>query len=109
MDWYKDFRLVEDKGEYTVIINLNPEFTEFSGDLGSDIKEKVLNLDDQIRKFVKDKFADIKVSTVKLLIGSMVVASIPFATNAVTAHAATATSSSTQQSATTKGTVTASS
>ncbi|NLM33972.1 MAG: SH3 domain-containing protein [Clostridiales bacterium] len=108
MDWYKDFRLVEDKGEYTVIINLNPEFTEFSGDLGSDIKEKVLNLDDQIRKFVKDKFADIKVSTVKLLIGSMVVASIPFATNAVTAHAATATSSSTQQSATTKGTVTAS-
>ena len=42
MDWYKDFRLVENKGEYTVIINLNPEFTEFSGELGSDFKEKFL-------------------------------------------------------------------
>ncbi|HCW03587.1 MAG TPA: hypothetical protein DGK91_03005 [Clostridium sp.] len=108
MDWYKDFRLVENKGEYTVIINLNPEFTEFSGELGSDFKEKVLNLDDQIRNFVKDKFSDIKVTTVKLLLGSMVVASVPFASNAVTAKAAELNPTSTQQSAVTKGTVTAS-
>lgn len=107
MDWYKDFRLVEDQGEYTVVINLNPEFTEFSGEFGSDFKEKILNLDEQIRKFVKDKFSDIKVNTVKLLIGSMVVASIPFASKAVTTKAATVSSSS-QQSATTKATVTAS-
>jgi cell wall-associated NlpC family hydrolase len=108
MDWYKDFRLVENKGEYTVIINLNPEFTEFSGELGSDFKEKVLNLDDQIRNFVKDKFSDIKVTTVKLLLGSMVVASVPFASNAVTAKAAELNPTSTQQSSVTKGTVTAS-
>lgn len=108
MDWYKDYRLVEDKGEYTVLINLNPEFTEFSGEIGSELKERVLNLDDQIRKFVKEKFSDVKVTTVKLLIGSMVVASIPFATNAVTAKAATLTSNSVQQTASTKGTVTAS-
>lgn len=108
MDWYKDFRLVEDNGQYTVIINLNPEFTEFSGELGSSLKEKVLNLDDQIRKLVKEKFSNIKINTVKLLLGSMIVASIPFASNAVTAKAATGTSSSSQQSATTKGTVTAS-
>lgn len=108
MDWYKDFRLVEDNGQYTIIINLNPEFTEFSGELGSSLKEKVLNLDDQIRKLVKEKFSNIKINTVKLLLGSMIVASIPFASNAVTAKAATGTSSSSQQSATTKGTVTAS-
>lgn len=108
MDWYKDFRLVEDNGQYTVIINLNPEFTEFSGELGSSLKEKVLNLDDQIRKLVKEKFSNIKINTVKLLLGSMIVASIPYASNAVTAKAATGTSSSSQQSATTKGTVTAS-
>ncbi|SCN25300.1 Gamma-D-glutamyl-L-lysine endopeptidase [Clostridium sp. N3C] len=108
MDWYKDFRLVEDNGQYTVIINLNPEFTEFSGELGSSLKEKVLNLDDQIRKLVKEKFSNIKINTVKLLLGSMIVASIPFASNAVTAKTATGTSSSSQQSATTKGTVTAS-
>ncbi|WP_139906105.1 C40 family peptidase [Clostridium thermarum] len=79
MDWYTDYKLVEDNGSYTLVINLNQNSTEFSSELGESFKENLLNLDDKIRKFVKEKFSDIKVNTVKLVLGTMVVASIPFA------------------------------
>lgn len=108
MDWYKDYKLVEDSDGYTLIIELNPNSTEFSSELGTSFKESILNLDDQIKKIVKEKFSDIKVNTVKLLLGSMVVASVPFAAS-TTVQATELTPTSTQQTTTTTtGTVTAS-
>lgn len=89
MDWYTDYKLVKDNDEYTLIINLNPNSTEFSKELTKSFKENILELDDQIRKVVKEKFPDIKVSCVKLMLGSLIVASIPFV-NAPEAKAATA-------------------
>jgi cell wall-associated NlpC family hydrolase len=41
-------------------------------------KEKILDLDGQIKDLVKEKYSDIKINTVKLLLGALVVASIPF-------------------------------
>ena len=89
MDWYTNYKLVKDNDEYTLIINLNPNCTEFSKELTTSFKENILELDDQIRKVVKEKFPNIKVSCVKLMLGSLIVASIPFV-NAPEAKAATA-------------------
>ncbi|MDP4087737.1 MAG: SH3 domain-containing protein, partial [Bacillota bacterium] len=79
MDWYKDYRLIQDGDSYTVEISLNPYSTEFSKELVTNLKENVLELDEQIRSLVQEKFSGIKVNAVKLLLGTMVVASIPFA------------------------------
>ena len=111
MDWYSDFKLIEEDDGCTVLITLNPNSTEFSSELGSNFKESLLNLDDQIRNFVKDKFSDVRVNTVRLLLGTMVVASIPFGA-ATKVQAVEATPTSTQQASITpldtRGIVTAS-
>lgn len=79
MDWYNDYKLTKEAEGYTLVITLNPDSTEFSKELITSFKENVLELDDQIKKLVQDKFSDIKVNAVKLVLGTMVVASIPFA------------------------------
>lgn len=79
MDWYKSFNLIKDGDEYVLEISLNPHAAEFSQELDSSFKEKLLGLDEQIRCLVKERFSDIKITTVKLLLGTIAVASIPFA------------------------------
>lgn len=98
MDWYKDYKLVKDGDGYAVEIFLNKDSTEFSQEFLSNIKENVLDLDDQVRKLVQEKFADYKITSVKLLMGTMIVASIPFAISMNTQAADV--SPITQQSAT---------
>ena len=82
MDWYKEYRLVEDEDGYTVEIQLNKESDEFSEELVSNIKEGLLRVDDQINKFIDETFSDIKVNSIKLMVGTLVVASIPFMSTA---------------------------
>jgi cell wall-associated NlpC family hydrolase len=97
MDWYKDYRLVKDNDEYNVVITLNPNNTEFSEELISDFKENLLELDDAIRKLIEEKFSDVKVNSVKLMLGTAIVASIPFMMNSKV-HAAEITSATTTSS-----------
>lgn len=78
MDWYKSYRLIKNDDGCTVVIYLNPHSTEFSKELGVSLKENILELDEQIREFVKETFSGVKVNTVKLVLGTLVVASIPF-------------------------------
>jgi len=79
MDWYNDCKLVQDGDGYIVEIYLNKDCTEFSREFLSCIKESVLSLDEQIKKLVETKFADFKINSVKLIVGSLIIASIPFA------------------------------
>lgn len=97
MNWYTYFKLVNDGDGYTVTIYLNPEAPEFSEELVTSVKENVLELDDQIRKLIKEKFSDIKVNTVKLMLGTLVIASMPFMTH-TKAHAEETTPSAASQS-----------
>lgn len=78
MNWYKDYKLVQNGDESIVEIYLNPDDTEFSSEFFTDIKENVLGLDEQIKEFIGDNFANIKVNKVKLLLGTMVIGTIPF-------------------------------
>jgi cell wall-associated NlpC family hydrolase len=96
MEWYLDYKLIEDEEGYTVIIDLNPEDTEFSSDIVNNVKENVLELDDKIKQLIDERFSDIKVNSVKLMLGSLVVASIPFISH-TKVKAAELTSASTQQ------------
>lgn len=77
MSWYRNYKLVEDKEGYSVLIYLNPDTPEFSGELFDNIKENILSFDDEIRKVVKDNFSEIKVNSVKLMLGAMLIGTIP--------------------------------
>lgn len=78
MDWFKCYKLVKDGDGYVLEICLNPHSAELSKELGGSFKEKILGLDDHIKWLVKERFSDIKINTVKLLLGTITVASIPF-------------------------------
>jgi cell wall-associated NlpC family hydrolase len=78
MDWYKSYKLMETEEGNTVIIELNPQVSEFSQELLTTVKENILELDEQIQNLIDEKFSDVKVNSVKLMLGSIIVASIPF-------------------------------
>jgi cell wall-associated NlpC family hydrolase len=102
MSWYKDFKLAENDEGFCLEIYLNPEDTEFSGEFLSNIKENLLSLDDQINALVEENFSNIKINSIKLLVGAIVVGTIPFAHGTRTfAATATTTDVSTTTQATT--------
>jgi cell wall-associated NlpC family hydrolase len=82
MDWYKSYKLMETEEGNTVIIELNPQVSEFSQELLTTVKENILELDEQIQNLIDEKFSDAKVNSVKLMLGSIIVASIPFMAHA---------------------------
>jgi hypothetical protein len=87
MSWYKNYRLINDGNGYTVIIYLNPNATEFSSELVTNIKENILELDAQIREFTCEKLSGLKINAIKLVLGTLVVGTIPFL-HSPKAHAA---------------------
>lgn len=78
MDWYKCYKLIKEGDGYVLEICLNPHSAELSKELDGSFKERILGLDDHIRWLVRERFSDIKINTVKLLLGTITVASIPF-------------------------------
>lgn len=78
MSFYKNYRLVEDEQGFTLEIYLDPASEEFASELLSDDKEKSLRLDEQIKKLIQEKFSDIKINSVKLLLGTLVVGTLSF-------------------------------
>ncbi|MDP4146405.1 MAG: SH3 domain-containing C40 family peptidase [Bacillota bacterium] len=96
MSWYTDCKLVNDKDGYVVEIFLNPNDVEFSIELLSNIKDNIPEIDYVIRDIIEEKFTDIKVTSVKLILGTLVVASIPFIPN-TKVHAADAPPTASQQ------------
>ncbi len=101
MSWYTDYKLIKDGDGYTLAIYLN-EDSEFANEFLSNAKSSK-KLEDKVSDLIKEKFSNIKINTVKLIVGAVTVVSIPF--YASMASAAGATPSSTSQT----GTVTASS
>lgn len=96
MDWYLNYNLVQEGDGYTVVINLNPDSTEFSSEIATTLKENLQNVDEKIRQLIGEKYSDIKINSVKLMLGTLIVASVPFVAH-TKVFAATATTSTTQQ------------
>lgn len=78
MDWYRDYKLVKEGDDYIVEIYLNIDMEEFSKEFSGKNKDNILKLDDKIKKLVSDKYSDVRIKAVKLLVGTVIVASIPF-------------------------------
>ncbi|GLC28894.1 NlpC/P60 family protein [Clostridium omnivorum] len=76
--WYENYKLVKENGGYVVEIYINPNDSEFSDEFFKNLRENVLDLDDEIKEFMKEKFPDIKINSVKLVLGALVIGSIPF-------------------------------
>jgi len=96
MSWYNECKLENENHEYSVVIYLNPQATEFSSEFFSNIKKSVLGLDEQIKKLISEKFPDIKISYAKIMLGTVMIATVPF-TSATKVEAATAAPAATQQ------------
>ncbi len=110
MSFYKSYRLVEDVKGYTLEIYLDPDSEEFSSELLAGDKENTLRLDEQIKKLIQEKFSDVKINSVKLMIGTIVVGTLSFLPGINTFAATTAaTTYSDAVSLDTTATVTASS
>ena len=73
MSWIREYNLVQENEEYVALLYLNIDQEEFSSELLENIKESFGDIEGEIKKFVEEKFPDIKVSGVKILVGALVV------------------------------------
>jgi cell wall-associated NlpC family hydrolase len=78
MSWIREYNLVQENEEYVALLYLNIEKEEFSSELLENIKESFEDVEGQIKKFVEEKFPDIKVTGAKLLVGTLVVGTMAF-------------------------------
>ncbi len=81
MAWYTDYRLTPDGDGYVLEIYLDMHSTEFSGEYMGSPEENPVTLDKLIKKLAGEKFKDVKINTVKLMVGAVLVASVPFVAN----------------------------
>lgn len=79
MDWYKSYKIIKTENGYVVEIYLNNDSEEFSKEFFTNIIDNAYGYRVKVSNFIKDKFENIKISSVKLIVGSLVVATIPFA------------------------------
>lgn len=76
MEFIKNYRLEKNNDGYTLILYLDAGLTEFANEFGSNEEEQNKNLYKYIRQFIKNNLADIKINSVKLMVGSMVITTI---------------------------------
>ncbi len=109
MDFYKNYRLVEDGEGFTLELYLNPGSEEFASEFLEGAKETTLRVEEQIKKLIREKFSDVRINSVKLMLGTMVVGTLSFFPGVATNTAAAATTTSAVVSLNTTATVTATS
>lgn len=78
MEFIKNYRLEKDKDGYNLILYLNLGLTEFSNEFWNGKKEDIQNLNKSIKKFIENNFNNIKINSIKLMIGTIVIANINY-------------------------------
>lgn len=76
MEFIKSFKLEENNGGYILVLYLDLGLTEFADEFGNNKEDQIKSLDKFIEDFIKNNFPDIKINSVKLMVGTMVVATI---------------------------------
>lgn len=84
---YEIRKISSSKKEYELILYMNDQLTEFAEEFGNETKVKE-NIIISARQMVIERYPNIHISVVKVLIGGMVVASIPLTANTSSAEAA---------------------
>ncbi|MFS0821418.1 LysM peptidoglycan-binding domain-containing protein [Bacillus sp. 1P02SD] len=67
------YKLVKDKDEYTLVIFLDSQMTEFASEFGGHFQHEKKDLNTQIRNLVKQKFPHLPIRVAKVLAGSMLI------------------------------------
>lgn len=67
------YKLVKNKDEYTLVVFLDSQMTEFASEFGGYFQHKKKDLNTQIRQLVKHKFPHLPIRVAKVLAGSMLV------------------------------------
>lgn len=76
MDFIRSYKLEKNDDGYILILYLDIGLTEFADEFGSSEEEQITSLDKYISELIKNKFPNIKINSVKLIVGTMVVATI---------------------------------
>lgn len=76
MSFYENYRLIEDDQGFTLEIYLDPNSEEFSSEFWTGGKDKLFQLDDKIRNLINENFSEIKINSIKLLVGTMLLGTI---------------------------------
>lgn len=79
------FRLIPEGDGFTLVLYLDNNQTEFAAELGAYVQPKQ-NVRQEIRQILKRNFKNVKVNTVRIMVGTMLVTSFPI--GAFTAEAA---------------------
>ena len=76
MELIRNYILEKEPDGYTLILYLDIGLTEFANEFGNNEEEQSNNLNKYIKEFIKNNFAEIKINTIKLMVGSIVIATI---------------------------------
>src|SRR5688572_21443750 len=91
------YELIQDYNNYTIVIYLDPQLTEFSKELGSTQNTKT-TLQVQIRELIKEKFPNVPITAAKVMVGTLVVTTIYLGSAAPLTSTATTTTNFVQTS-----------
>lgn len=69
------FELVKNGDEYTLIVHLDPNLSEFSRELG-DINKDQTELNQRIKDMIQRRFSNVKIKHVKVMVGAILVSSL---------------------------------
>jgi spore germination protein YaaH/putative cell wall-binding protein len=76
MDFIQSYKFIENDNSVELILYINPNFTEFAVELGEITDQKKVNLHHIVNKYVKEKFPNVAVKSVKVMAGSLLVATL---------------------------------
>lgn len=76
MEFIKNYRLEKNDYGYTLVLYLDLGLTEFADEFESKKEDQTHNLDKFIKDFIKNNFPDIKINSVKLMVGTLVITTI---------------------------------
>ena len=85
MDLFTGYKLNRQGDEYTLILYLSKNQTEFSKELTGDDPDSREKLNNNVVEYVKGKFPSLKINAVKVMVGSMLIASFALGTPQVKA------------------------
>lgn len=77
MSIFKGYSIERNNDEYTLILYVNTNSSEISTELGDIIKKNTDDLKEYISKIISDKFPNIKITSAKVMLGTMLLASVP--------------------------------
>lgn len=76
MNIFKNYLLIEETDGFILEIYLDSQYEEFSSELFKNDEEYKTRLDEQIKQLIFEKFSNLKINTVRLIVGTIVVGTL---------------------------------